>query len=203
MRRRGIDSEQPVRIAILGWGSLIWCPGALQIKSCWHRDGPALPVEFARISKDGRLTLVIHPGSKDQQTLWAAAVSEDINVVQQNLREREETDSRFIHSATAGGTFSDGVGNEVRGAIANWLGDRPNLQGCVWTGLASNWKERQKSDFSVSQAVQYLKNLPDPSRAQEYFRNTPTQIQTQVRVAVREQLLWRDAELSPVLFAAD
>jgi hypothetical protein len=23
MRRRGIDSEQPVRIAILGWGSLI------------------------------------------------------------------------------------------------------------------------------------------------------------------------------------
>jgi hypothetical protein len=99
--------------------------------------------------------------------------------------------------------FSDGVGNEVRDAIANWLRDRRNLQGCVWTGLATNWKERQKSDFSVSQAVQYLKNLPDPSRAREYLQNTPSQIQTPVRIAVREQLLWHDADLSPILFAAD
>jgi hypothetical protein len=59
-----------MQIAIVGWGSLIWCPGSLQIKSGWHRDGPPLPVEFARISGDGRLTLVIHPGSKEQQTLW-------------------------------------------------------------------------------------------------------------------------------------
>lgn len=192
-----------MQTAILGWGSLIWCPGSLQIKSWWHRDGPALPVEFSRVSKDGRLTLVIHPGSKDQQTLWAAAVSEDISIVRENLREREGTDLHFIHSATAGGVFSDGVGKEVRGVIANWLRDRRNLQGCVWTGLASNWKERQKSDFSVSQAVQYLKNLPDPSRAQEYLQNAPEQIQTQVRIAVREQLHWRDAELSPALFTAD
>jgi hypothetical protein len=49
-------------IAVIGWGSLIWCPGILRTKSRWHSDGPALPIEFARISGDNRLSLVIHPG---------------------------------------------------------------------------------------------------------------------------------------------
>ena len=75
-------------IAVLGWGSLIWCPGALQIRSVWHRDGPHLPVEYARVSKGDRLTLVIHPGTQVQQTLWAIAVSEEINEVCENLRKR-------------------------------------------------------------------------------------------------------------------
>jgi hypothetical protein len=192
-----------MQIAILGWGSLIWCPGSLQIKSGWHRDGPLLPVEFARISADGRLTLVLHPGCENQQTLWAVAASEDMNTVRQDLRKREGTDSRFIHSGTVGGQFSNGAGDAVRGAVASWLKERPALQACVWTGLASNWKEKQKSDFSASRAVEYLQNLPDASRAQEYIQNTPRQIQTEVRNAVRERLGWHDAELSPVLFADD
>lgn len=190
-------------IAILGWGSLIWCPGSLQMNSFWHRDGPALPVEFARISQDGRLTLVIHPGSADQRTLWAAAASEDINAVRQNLREREGTDLGHIHSATVGGQVSNGVSNEARETITNWLGNHRELAGCVWTGLASNWNEKQRSNFSAESAVQYLRELQDPSRAQEYIRNTPAQIQTEVRAAARAHLRWSDAVLSPTLFAAD
>jgi hypothetical protein len=98
-----------MEIAIIGWASLIWCPGALQIKSCWHRDGPPLPIEFARISLDQRLTLVIHPGSKDQRTLWASALSQELEAVRANLRDREGTSPQLIHSATAAGEFSDGV----------------------------------------------------------------------------------------------
>ncbi|MGB9067522.1 MAG: hypothetical protein WCC21_03035 [Candidatus Acidiferrales bacterium] len=192
-----------MQIAILGWGSLIWCPGSLQIKSCWHRDGPDLPIEFARVSKDGRLTLVIHAGSEDQQTLWAAAVSDDVEVVRESLRAREETGARFIHSATVAGVFSDGVGKEVRDSIENWLKARPGLKGCVWTGLPSNWKETRHSDFSVTGAVEYLNNLLEPSRAREYIQNTPRQIQTTVRGAVRKKLQWLDAELSPALFTED
>src|SRR5437868_4323624 len=106
-----------MRIAIIGWGSLIWCLGALQIKSCWHRDGPALPIEFARVSKGKRLTLVIHPGSKEQQTLWATAASQELEAVRANLRDREGTSSRLIHSGTAAGEFSDGVSVGVRKAM--------------------------------------------------------------------------------------
>ncbi len=49
-----------MEIAVIGWGSLIWCPGSLRIKTKWRSEGPDLPIEFARISSDGRLTLVIH-----------------------------------------------------------------------------------------------------------------------------------------------
>ena len=51
--------RQQMKIAILGWGSLVWNPRNLSIiNSAWHPDGVLLPIEFARISRDGRLTLV-------------------------------------------------------------------------------------------------------------------------------------------------
>ena len=63
-----------MKIAILGWGSLIWSRRELKIdlkkgKRGWYKRGPFLPIEFARISeaKHGglymyeRLTLVIFP----------------------------------------------------------------------------------------------------------------------------------------------
>lgn len=184
-----------MKIAIIGWGSLIWSPGCLQIESAWHRDGPMLPVEFARISKDGRLTLVIHPESSVQRTLWATAVSKEIETVREHLREREGTSLRFIHSATADGQFSGGTVQEVRESITAWLQTHRDILGCVWTGLDSNWREKQKSDFSVLGAIQYLRNLPEPDRAREYIENAPSQIQTAVRVSIREQLHWRDSAL--------
>lgn len=61
-----------MRIAILGWGSLIWHPRDLPISGDWQPGGPVLPIEFSRISDNGlpapqstasrqagRLTLVI------------------------------------------------------------------------------------------------------------------------------------------------
>lgn len=49
------------KIAILAWGSLYWDKRTLAIQSEWNEDGPTLPIAFSRISKDGRLTLVIDP----------------------------------------------------------------------------------------------------------------------------------------------
>lgn len=48
-----------MNITILGWGSLIWDQRDLPISGDWQLGGPALPIEFSRISRDGRLTLVI------------------------------------------------------------------------------------------------------------------------------------------------
>ncbi len=44
-------------IVCLGWGSLVWKPCVLRCKGDWHGYGPELPLEFARVLRDGRLTL--------------------------------------------------------------------------------------------------------------------------------------------------
>jgi 1-acyl-sn-glycerol-3-phosphate acyltransferase len=59
-----------MRIAVLGWGSLIWSPGNLKIDREWHEDGPFLPIEFARVSQDGRLTLVLFPTGFRRAWRW-------------------------------------------------------------------------------------------------------------------------------------
>ena len=49
-----------MKIAILGWGSLVWDPGSLsQLCGLFEQGGPTLRIEFSRVSEDGRLTLVI------------------------------------------------------------------------------------------------------------------------------------------------
>jgi hypothetical protein len=78
-------------------GSLIWCPGNLRIKTRWSSDGPTLPIEFARISSDGRLTLIVHPGSEDQATYWALSSLETLEEARRNLKEREQSKTEDIH----------------------------------------------------------------------------------------------------------
>jgi hypothetical protein len=113
-----ITEDRPPQIAVIGWGSLISSPGVLRVQSRWHRDGPSLPVEFARISSGNRVTLVIHPPSQNQQTLWASAVSGDLAQVRESLREREGTRRLdTIHTASVEGVFSEGVADSVKEAL--------------------------------------------------------------------------------------
>jgi hypothetical protein len=48
-----------LKSAVLAWGSLVWDPRDLQTAAEFVANGPLLPIEFCRISADGRLTLVI------------------------------------------------------------------------------------------------------------------------------------------------
>ena len=193
--------QDNMSIAIIGWGSLIWCPGSLKLKTRWFRDGPMLPVEFARISKGDSLSLVLRPGSSYQTTLWAVSGSEELTDAQVDLQQREGTTYRSsIHHGTVAGEYSQDVSNNIKDAISAWLPMHPRIDACVWTGLGSNWQKARDRDFSVGDALQYLRGLPDPARAREYVQNAPSQIQTEVRAAIGAQLNWSDADLSPVLF---
>jgi hypothetical protein len=41
-----------MKIAILGWGSLLWDPADLQLATPFEPGGPSLPIEFCRVSKN-------------------------------------------------------------------------------------------------------------------------------------------------------
>jgi hypothetical protein len=198
-----------MRIAIIGWGSLIWCPGSLQIRTGWFSNGPILPIEFARISGDGRLTLVINPGSPEVRTYWAVSDLTHSKEARVNLAQREGTTLAQIHSVDT--NVEDPAAGSASGlntAIRSWLKSQQNLDAAVWTGLGSNWKDRRGRDFSAEDAVGYLSELERQrdeaaaryDRACEYIRNTPEQIQTSVRAMLRDKRDFKDATLATSLF---
>jgi hypothetical protein len=65
-----------VSIICLGWGSLVRDPDDFPIEQtdpverAWLLDGPHLPVEFARYSNGGRMTLVLVPDRRPVPVLW-------------------------------------------------------------------------------------------------------------------------------------
>lgn len=187
-------------IAVIGWGSLIWCPGSLRIKTKWRKDGPMLPIEFARKSDDGRLTLVIHPGSSRQRTYWAISEETGLGKARANLKEREGCPPNKIHYyPLAEGAPS--ISPEVSETMHVWLSDHRDVDAVIWTGLTANW------EFSVDNAAGYLEKLEAEhktaemklKRAKEYLINAPPSIQTEVRARMQEKG-WVDAPLAKVLF---
>jgi len=168
-----------------------------------------LPIEFARVSSDKRLTLVIHPGSADQRTYWALSEFEAVNKARENLGAREGTSLRHIHSVTIDGQEQGEIDRQVAAKIREWLSAQQNLHAAIWAGLPSNWeRERQGKKFTPEDAVQYMSELERArdeakvayDRAHEYVSNAPPQIQTPVRKMIRERKGWKDAELPSILF---
>ncbi|TAM80980.1 MAG: hypothetical protein EPN47_13935 [Acidobacteria bacterium] len=204
-----------MQIAVIGWGSLIWHPGCLRTKSRWYSDGPRLPIEFARISSDKRLTLVIHLGSAAQRTYWAVSEFKTLSGVRKNLGKREGTTNLdYVHALTVGGR-SEGwkgvVDATVSERIREWLKGRQEIQGAVWTGLATNWLEKRGKEFTPEDALQYLDDVERAkdnatsayNRTREYITNTPPRIQTVVRKMVRKRKGWKDAVLAGILFEVE
>lgn len=177
-------------IACLGWGSLIWDPGALPVSSEWYGDGPDLPVEFARQSNNGRITLVVTEAAQPIPVLWAEIRAEAPGHARMLLAEREgvstKNASRLIGlwSSTDRSTWSKAP------AIGDWAATR-RLDAVVWTALGPKFSGENRIP-SRTEVVDYLGSLEGEKRslAENYVRKTPTQIRTQYRQAIENVLNW-------------
>lgn len=174
-------------IAVLGWGSLVWNPGTLPLGSGWFEDGPELPVEFARKSKDGRLTLVLH-GQKRVPVLWAKLDCKGKSEAIEALRKREGTRERHIgwRFGSSQSTSTE-FGEQHRISISQWCFEK-GLDGVVWTALPPKFgKDEAKNGIAPTQqeAIDYLHRLEGSHRdlAFEYIREAPQQIRTPYRAA--------------------
>jgi hypothetical protein len=186
-----------MNVAVIGWGSLIWDPRELAKRSRWHRSGPRLPIEFARVSKDRRLTLVLHAPSKPQQAYWACSTLASVQATRSNLAAREKAPIEWIHTATRGEPSDPASSVEV--AVCAWLRAQPDLDAAVWTGLPATLDGPDLVAQSVAH-VASLRAVPNVyARAREYVVRAPGQIQTVVRSALRAQG-WLDEELAADLF---
>lgn len=166
-------------IVCLGWGSLCWKPGTLPVAADWRNDGPTLPLEFARVSRDGRITLVVTDEGKDVPVLWAQLAVANLDEAIAALAGREG-----VTSHTLIGRVPTRAGNYPYGErIAAWARDR-GIAGVVWTALKPGLDERNRGRVpSLPELQAHIDNLADGARAGalEYVRNAPVQVETRYR----------------------
>lgn len=177
-------------IACLGWGSLIWCPKALPLGSCWRSDGPDLPVEFARESGGRRITLVICEGHAAIKVLWAALDVETLDDARSALASRENIKANSIRHSIGYWSAASVSARTESSAIGQWAIDQ-GIDGVVWTAL----NPKIGDDYRVptkEEVIRYLDALTGSDRtgAEEYVRLAPRQIVTPYRLAIEAELGW-------------
>jgi len=181
-----------MKIAIIAWGSLVWDPRTLQIKDQWNDHGPNLNIEFSRVSKDGRLTLVIDlvNGSKIK-THYAESSRKDLGDAISDLRDREGTIRKRIgfvdvkNNNNSKNEFQDQT--DVFSEMEKWCNTN-QYDAAVWTALPSQFSDQTKMEFSVENAMKYLGGLPKSARnnALNYINKAPKSVVTPVRSKVEE-----------------
>ena len=176
-------------IACLGWGSLVWDPRELPIQRTWFKDGPFVPVEFARQSDDGRITLVLARTASPVRALWAVLDTTEIKVARKGLRERErivqKNESKHIDSWSAGQPSP-----ELLPGLPAWAHSR-GVHHVVWTALPPKFGDIEQMP-TQEQVVQYLGNRTGAQRynAERYIRFAPKQIDTAYRRDIEATLQW-------------
>ena len=134
-------------------------------------------VEFARQSKDGRLTLVIVDGADPIQSLWVLMDVDQMEVAREELRKREGTVIERIDTWSTGQDSPPSIPG-----LATWA-EVKNLDGAVWTALGPKFFEEDGRIPTKEEAVAYLRGLcaPKGAKAKEYIRRTPRQVNTAYR----------------------
>jgi len=179
-----------MKIAILAWGSLIWAPKDLKINNEWASDGPTLPIEFSRVSRDGRLTLVIDEVyGTPVTTYWALSKFNEMSEAIKNLKKREGTNSKGIGFIDLiNGPTETRIPPRLKSEIIDWAKSK-QIQGVVWTDLKSNFLDKKKTNFSFDAAMEHLNSLNETGRKQadEYIAKAPAQTRTSFREHLQSQ----------------
>lgn len=197
-------------MAVLAWGSLIWDPDGFQhvVEPGWaasDRDpegvwrfgaGPALPIEFSRISakRPGALTLVIDSAhGAPCRTAVALSRRETVEAAAQDLaaRERAPLARIGVWSAAVAVTAAE---VEPLGAIEAWAREA-GCAGVVWTALESNFEAQAGEPFSLDAAARRLRALHGAAwrEAAAYIRRAPPETDTPLRRALEATAWWREA----------
>lgn len=191
-----------MKVAILGWGSLLWDPKDLATEGEWQPDGPRLPIEFARISgkNKNRLTLVCLEGGPRIRTYWINSNKTRLSEAREDLRSREgkRVDIGQIGYVARGGCSWVVPFHQITKTLREWLAIKRDLDAVIWTGLDSNFLREPRRDFSVERGVEWLSELVKQrkhAKAEEYIRKAPPQTDTRLREQCRMLFGWKDLDV--------
>ena len=187
------------KIAVIGWGSLIWDLDNLTpfVTGDWMMaGGPSLPFEFTRVSPKRKMGLAVcldYAHGDLCATNAILSVREDIHEAAEDLRARERAQSidyiGLIHPATGARRSSI---PEVADIFADWCA-MSGAAGAVWTDLGGNFEQDRGLPFTVPDAIAYLKTLQGDSliEAVRYIQYAPKATNTPLRRALASDDWWR------------
>ena len=189
----------PKSIVVMTWGALAWDPGDLPLvtedpehpEKAWQAGGPEVPVEFSRVAVDCRLLPVIDPEhGTPVSTLFARSRRNDLDAAIRDLMQREGSSNpkRIGFVDIKEDRHRCRLYPGMAEAVKEWA--RAHGVDCViWTELPSNFKDHTGREFSVENAVRYLKELPKAlvTQAREYVDRAPAEIDTPLRAKLRDE----------------
>lgn len=185
------------RIAILGWGSLIWDLEILTPHTTgdWLMEqGPRLPMEFSRISPKRKLGLVVCLDpvvGVECTTNVIQSTKKDISLTIDDLAARERAPLSLI-----GAVHTDGLRKgrmpEVCSAVSSWCKSN-NWDGAVWTDLEPNFYDYTQKNFTINAGLAYLRTLSGENlvEAHNYIESAPHQTRTPLRSALATDAWWQ------------
>ena len=175
-----------MKIGCLGWGSLLWDSKGLPTRGVWFTDGPFLPIEFARQSKDDRITLVLVDGVSLVRSLWVLLSAVSMDDATKALAKREETPKKHIGVWTPDSRKETGF----QQLIGEWA-QRMTLDAVVWTALPPRFKKEDRAP-AAQEVISHLSALSGDTRkrAEEYIRMAPRQIDTDYRRKIESVFHW-------------
>jgi hypothetical protein len=177
-----------MRIAIIGWGSLIEEPDGLRIVDGeWHVGGPRLPIELSRLSSKRRhLTYVIDERHRRSvPTRYAISRDAELATAIDDLARREGCAARRIGYIRAGEGTRHRSRTSQWNAIQKWVRAK-RVDAVIWTDLAP-----RPGRFTLDAAVRFWKRLPAETqvKAREYARMAPKQTNTDLRRRLQREKL--------------
>ena len=183
-----------MKIAILGWGSLIWDTDTEKGKEfdrwCYGEwaiaKGLELPLEFSRVSesRNNALTLVIDENHGTRCCVfYVMSKRKTLHDAICDLRCREGTVYKNIgHWPTDSDTPKC---EDTQTLIGEWA-DKSSIDAVVWTALENNFTQKNKAKqkrFTVENAIQHVRKLTPAEKAEavEYVSRAPDEIRTKLR----------------------
>ena len=187
-----------MKIAIVGWGTIVTEPRGLPIAGTWQTDGPQLWIEFSRISRSserkGCLTLVIDEKSNSEVTTYhVPSQRTELVPAIADLQQREGKSAlgKIGYCEVAARRFSvNALSLHAKscGRILAWA-QAKGFDAVIWTALTRRFEEVVGLPFSPDAALNYLNGLPASTRekALAYIHSVPAQIMTPFRRLLLEQ----------------
>jgi hypothetical protein len=185
------------RIAIIGWGSLIWDLDDLasKVSGGWATGaGPVLPIEFSRISPKRLMSLVavIDPEHGDPcRTHAIASARGAVDDAAADLARRERAPDFRIGLVCARTGRARSSDPRIAGIVADWCAGE-GARGAVWTDLPRNFEAETGTQFDVAAGLAYLRGLgPEAAaEARRYIDGAPRETHTPLRRALAAAPWW-------------